>query len=134
LKVASLVAGMVVGEDSIDDMAPLRPGEMGQVFDHAYAPPTLWSFPRSFTFGHASATRRGTSPRQGQGSENSTAGGELVAEFARLRSVDNTPDNDKPVTAATGQIAASATSKTSYDGLREHMFDNEVDWGDGWAE
>ena len=52
LKVASLVAGMVAGADSIDDMALLRHGGMGRVFEHAYAPSTLGSFLRSFTFGH----------------------------------------------------------------------------------
>jgi hypothetical protein len=52
LKVASLVAGMVAGADSIDDMALLRHGGMGRAFDHAYAPSTLGSFLRSFTFGH----------------------------------------------------------------------------------
>jgi hypothetical protein len=52
LKVASLVAGMVAGADSIDDMALLRHGGMGRVFAHAYAPSTLGSFLRAFTFGH----------------------------------------------------------------------------------
>ena len=52
LKVASLVAGMVAGADSIDDMAVLRHGGMGRIFDRAYAPSTLGSFLRSFTFGH----------------------------------------------------------------------------------
>ena len=52
LKVASLVAGMVAGADSIDDMALLRHGGMGRVFTHAYAPSTLGSFLRSFAFGH----------------------------------------------------------------------------------
>ena len=52
LKVASLVAGMLAGADSIDDMALLRHGGMGKVFDHAYAPSTLGSFLRAFTFGH----------------------------------------------------------------------------------
>ena len=52
LKVASLVAGMVAGADSIDDMAVLRHGGMGRVFTSAYAPSTLGSFLRSFTFGH----------------------------------------------------------------------------------
>jgi hypothetical protein len=52
LKVASLVAGMVAGADSIDDMALLRHGGMGRVFDHAYAPSTLGSFLRAFAFGH----------------------------------------------------------------------------------
>jgi hypothetical protein len=52
LKVASLVAGMVAGADSIEDMAVLRHGGMGKVFTGAYAPSTLGSFLRSFTFGH----------------------------------------------------------------------------------
>ena len=52
LKVASLVAGMVAGADSIDDMALLRHGGMGRVFARAYAPSTLRSFLRAFTFGH----------------------------------------------------------------------------------
>ena len=52
LKVTSLVAGMVAGADSIDDMALLRHGGMGRVFANAYAPSTLGSFLRAFTFGH----------------------------------------------------------------------------------
>jgi hypothetical protein len=52
LKVVSLVAGMVAGADSIDDMALLRHGGMGRVFAGAYAPSTLGSFLRAFTFGH----------------------------------------------------------------------------------
>src|SRR4051794_27864885 len=52
LKLCSLVAGMAAGADSIDDMALLRHGGMGRVFTGAYAPSTLGSFLRSFTFGH----------------------------------------------------------------------------------
>jgi hypothetical protein len=52
MKVASLVAGMVAGADSIDDMALLRHGGMGRVFDACYAPSTLGSFLRAFSFGH----------------------------------------------------------------------------------
>jgi hypothetical protein len=52
LKVASLVAGMVAGADSIEDMALLRHGGMARVFDRAYAPSTPGSFLRAFTFGH----------------------------------------------------------------------------------
>ena len=51
-KVSSLVAGMVAGADSIDDMALLRHGAMGTLFDRPYAPSTLGSFLREFTFGH----------------------------------------------------------------------------------
>ncbi len=52
LKVASLVAGMVAGADSIDDMDRLRHGGMGRIFARAYAPSTLGSFLRAFSFGH----------------------------------------------------------------------------------
>ncbi|MET4136519.1 IS1380 family transposase [Pseudarthrobacter sp. PvP090] len=52
LKVAALVAGMVAGADSIDDMALLRHGGMKRLFTAGYAPSTLGSFLRSFTFGH----------------------------------------------------------------------------------
>ncbi len=52
LKVASLVAGMVAGADSIDDMALVRHGRMGRVSARAYAPSTLGSFLRAFSFGH----------------------------------------------------------------------------------
>lgn len=51
-KVASLVAGMVAGADSIDDMGLLRHGGMGRVFTGRYAPSTLGSFLRAFSFGH----------------------------------------------------------------------------------
>lgn len=52
LKLSSLVAGMAAGADSIEDMALLRHGGMGKIFTGAYAPSTLGSFLRSFTFGH----------------------------------------------------------------------------------
>src|SRR3954462_5717205 len=52
LKVASLVAGMAAGADSIDDLALLRHGGMGKVFAGAYAASTLGSFLRAFPFGH----------------------------------------------------------------------------------
>jgi hypothetical protein len=52
LKVASLVAGMVAGADSIQDMAVLRHGGMARLFARIYAPSTLGSFLREFTFGH----------------------------------------------------------------------------------
>ena len=43
---------MVAGADSIDDMALLRHGGMGRLFAAIYAPSTLGSFLRAFTFGH----------------------------------------------------------------------------------
>ena len=51
-KVSALVAGMIAGADSIDDMALLRHGAMGTLFDQPYAPSTLGSFLREFSFGH----------------------------------------------------------------------------------
>ncbi len=51
-KVFSLVAGIAAGADSIDDMAVLRHGAMGRVFDHPYTPSTLGSFLREFRSGH----------------------------------------------------------------------------------
>lgn len=52
VKVTSLVAGMVAGADSIDDMALLRHGGMSRLFSRIYAPSTLGSFLRTFRFGH----------------------------------------------------------------------------------
>ena len=51
-KVSALIAGMLAGADSIDDMNLLRHGGMGRLFDRTYAPSTLGSFLREFTFGH----------------------------------------------------------------------------------
>ncbi len=51
-KVASLVAGIVAGADSIDDRAMLRHGAMKKLFTKIYAPSTQGSFLRKFTFGH----------------------------------------------------------------------------------
>jgi Transposase DDE domain group 1 len=52
LKVPALVAGMVAGADSIDDMDLLRHGGMSRLFTGVRAPSTLGTFLRSFTFGH----------------------------------------------------------------------------------
>ncbi len=52
LKVPSLVAGMIAGADSIDDMDLLRHGAMRRLFTGIRAPSTLGTFLRSFTFGH----------------------------------------------------------------------------------
>jgi len=51
-KVASLVAGMVAGADSIADMDVLRHGGMARLFSGVRAPSTLGTFLRSFRFGH----------------------------------------------------------------------------------
>ncbi|MBO0821952.1 MAG: IS1380 family transposase [Nocardiopsaceae bacterium] len=52
LKVPALVAGMVAGADSIDDMDLLRHGGMDRLFTGIRAPSTLGTFLRAFTFGH----------------------------------------------------------------------------------
>lgn len=51
-KIVALVAGMVAGADSINDMDLLRHGGMGRLFDEVRAPSTLGTFLRLFTFGH----------------------------------------------------------------------------------
>ena len=60
LKVASLVAGMVAGADSIDDMAVLRHGGMGKVFTSAYAPSTPAFVPAFVHLRPRSPARRGS--------------------------------------------------------------------------
>jgi hypothetical protein len=52
VKVPALVAGMVAGADSIEDMDLLRHGGMDRLFTGIRAPSTLGTFLRSFTFGH----------------------------------------------------------------------------------
>ena len=52
VKARCVVAGMLAGADSIDDMALLRHGAMTKLFDGVRAPSTLGTFLRSFTHGH----------------------------------------------------------------------------------
>ena len=52
LKVPCLVAGMIAGADSIEDMNLLRHGAMPGLFGGIRAPSTLGSFLRSFTWGN----------------------------------------------------------------------------------
>ena len=52
VKVTALVAGMVAGADSIEDMDLLRHGAMDRLFTGIRAPSTLGTFLRSFRFGH----------------------------------------------------------------------------------
>ena len=52
LKVGSLVAGMVAGADSIEDMDLVRHGGMDRVFTGHRAPTTLGTHLRAYTFGH----------------------------------------------------------------------------------
>jgi hypothetical protein len=51
-KVMSLVAGMVAGADSIEDIDRLRHAGNAVVFDQIRAPSTLGTFLRAFTHGH----------------------------------------------------------------------------------
>ena len=51
-KAACVVAGMLAGADSIDDLDVLRHGGMGKVFTGVLAPSTLGTFLRTFRFGH----------------------------------------------------------------------------------
>src|SRR4051812_33254779 len=52
VKVPALVAGMVAGADSIDDMGLLRHGGMDRLFSEVRAPTTLGTCLRGFRFGH----------------------------------------------------------------------------------
>ncbi|WP_093705264.1 IS1380 family transposase, partial [Streptomyces sp. MnatMP-M27] len=52
-KVTSIVAGMVAGADSINDLDVLRHGAMPTLFGGIRAPSTLGTFLRAFTHGHA---------------------------------------------------------------------------------
>jgi Transposase DDE domain group 1 len=51
-KLLALIAGMICGADSIDDMDLLRHGGMARLFTGIRAPSTLGTFLRCFTFGH----------------------------------------------------------------------------------
>ena len=100
LKVSSLVGGMVAGADSIDDMAVLRHGAMGKVLDRPYAPTTLGSFLRTFTFGLSAnsmrrpTTRRPAMARDAEPRMSHAAGGSEMdnplAEFTSFSLVDVT--------------------------------------------
>lgn len=52
VKAAGVVAGMLAGADSIDDLDVLRHGAMRRVFAGVRGPSTFGTFLRSFTFGH----------------------------------------------------------------------------------
>ncbi|MEP6560073.1 MAG: IS1380 family transposase [Nakamurella sp.] len=51
-KVSSIVAGMLTGADSIDDLDVLREGAVHKVLPGVKAPSTIGTFLRAFTFGH----------------------------------------------------------------------------------
>lgn len=65
-KLATLIAGMCAGADSIDDLDVVRSGGMKTLFGGVYAPSTIGTLLREFSFGHArqleSVLRKGLSP------------------------------------------------------------------------
>jgi hypothetical protein len=69
LKVSCLVAGMVAGADSVDDMGLLRHGAMDVLFGGVRAPSTLGSHLRSYAWGNVLQLER--------------AGRELLARLSR---------------------------------------------------
>ena len=52
-KLATLIAGMCAGADSIDDVDVVRSGGMKTLFGGVYAPSTIGTLLREFSFGHA---------------------------------------------------------------------------------
>jgi hypothetical protein len=52
-KLTTLIAGMCAGADCIDDIDVVRSGGMTKLFDGVYAPSTVGTLLREFTFGHA---------------------------------------------------------------------------------
>jgi hypothetical protein len=52
-KLATLIAGMCAGADCIDDIDVIRSGGMKTLFEGVYAPSTVGTLLREFTFGHA---------------------------------------------------------------------------------
>jgi hypothetical protein len=52
-KLATVVAGMCAGADCIDDIDLVRSGGMKTLFGGVYAPSTVGTLLREFTFGHA---------------------------------------------------------------------------------
>jgi hypothetical protein len=52
-KLLPVIAGMCAGADSIDDLDALRAGGMPILLDRVYAPSTLGTLLREFSFGHA---------------------------------------------------------------------------------
>jgi hypothetical protein len=52
-KLTTVIAGMCAGADSIDDLNVVRSGGMKTLFGGVYAPSTIGTLLREFTFGHA---------------------------------------------------------------------------------
>ena len=79
-KVMTLVAGMLAGADSIDDMNLLRAGSTGLVLGHrVMAPSTLGTFLRAFTFGQRPSARPRPGRRAGSGVAGRSGSGRRAA-------------------------------------------------------
>ena len=52
-KLTTVIAGMCAGADSIDDLDVVRSGGMKALFEGVYAPSTVGTLLREFSFGHA---------------------------------------------------------------------------------
>jgi hypothetical protein len=59
-KLASIVAGMAAGADSIDDLDVIRAGGMSKLFRGVYAAATLGILLREFTHGHTRQLQAGS--------------------------------------------------------------------------
>jgi Transposase DDE domain group 1 len=57
-KIATIVAGMATGADSIDDLDQLRHGAVGTLFSGIRAPSTIGTFLRWFALGHVAQLER----------------------------------------------------------------------------
>jgi len=57
VKTSCVIAGMLAGADSIDDLDLLRHGGMARLFCGVRAPSTLGTFLRRFTHGHVQQLR-----------------------------------------------------------------------------
>ncbi|MFJ8582509.1 IS1380 family transposase [Micromonospora sp. NPDC093277] len=98
-KVATIVAGVLAGADSIDDLDIARHGGMRSLFTAVYAPSTLGSFLRTFTHGHV---------RQLQAATLSTPLSAPVIAATRLRS-----GNAGSARGAASMIAEAITTARS---------------------
>ena len=57
-KLATVIAGMCAGADSIDDLDVVRCGGMKALFDSVYAPSTVGILLREFSFGQPTSSPR----------------------------------------------------------------------------
>ena len=123
-KVSSIVAGMVAGADSIDDLDLLREGAIGRVLPGVKAPSTLGTFLRAFTFGHVRQL-------------GAVAAGVLtaLARLVPLRSADDSLDIPEPpaprlTLTVTWRSSTHATLGWTWAyGVRHYPVDSREDLG-----